>query len=92
LILDKKVKYQEIEACIRTFPLIKEVNLFDVFEGEALGKDKKSYAVSFVMLDETKTLEDTVISTTFAQIILALESKFEAKIIGSEELLQKASV
>lgn len=92
LILDKKVKYQEIEACIKTFPLIKEVNLFDVFEGEALGKEKKSYAVSFVLLDETKTLDDNVISTTFAQIILALESKFEAKIIGSEELLQKASV
>jgi phenylalanyl-tRNA synthetase beta chain len=92
LILDKKVKYQEIEACIKTFPLIKEVNLFDVFEGESLGKEKKSYAVSFVLLDETKTLEDNVISATFAQIILALESKFEAKIIGSEELLQKASV
>ena len=92
LILDKKVKYQEIEACIKTFPLIKEVNLFDVFEGESLGKNKKSYAVSFMLMDETKTLEDNVISTTFAQIILALESKFDAKIIGSEELLQKASV
>ena len=60
LLLDKKVTFKEIkETAFRTEKsLLKSVTLFDVYEGEKLGTDKKSYAVSFTLLDEEKTLTD----------------------------------
>ncbi|MDE5612176.1 MAG: phenylalanine--tRNA ligase subunit beta [Odoribacter sp.] len=60
LLLDKKVSFKEIrDIAMRTEKnLLKAVNLFDVYEGEKLGADKKSYAVSFTLLDEEKTLTD----------------------------------
>ncbi len=60
LLLDKKIKFDEIEALAykSAGSLLKSINLFDVYEGEKIGADKKSYAVSFTLLDETKTLTD----------------------------------
>ncbi len=60
LLLDKKVSFKEIrDIAMRTEKtLLKAVNLFDVYEGEKLGADKKSYAVSFTLQDEEKTLTD----------------------------------
>lgn len=63
LLLDKKIKFAEIEALAykSAGSILKSVNLFDVFEGDKIGADKKSYAVSFTLLDETKTLTDNEI-------------------------------
>lgn len=60
LLLDKKVTFKEVrDIAMRTEKnLLKSVSLFDVFEGEKLGADKKSYAVSFTLQDEEKTLTD----------------------------------
>lgn len=60
LLLDKKVTFKEVrDIAMRTEKnMLKSVNLFDVFEGEKLGADKKSYAVSFTLQDEEKTLTD----------------------------------
>lgn len=60
LLLDKKVTFKEVrDIAMRTEKnLLKSVSLFDVFEGEKLGVDKKSYAVSFTLQDEEKTLTD----------------------------------
>lgn len=60
LLLDKKVTFKEVrDIAMRTEKsLLKSVSLFDVFEGEKLGADKKSYAVSFTLQDEEKTLND----------------------------------
>lgn len=60
LLIDKKVKFSEIEvlAYKSAGKTLRSINLFDVFEGEKTGPDKKSYAVSFTLLDESKTLTD----------------------------------
>lgn len=60
LILDKGVKFSDIEALAykSAGSILKSINLFDVYEGEKISGDKKSYAVSFTLLDESKTLTD----------------------------------
>jgi phenylalanyl-tRNA synthetase beta chain len=75
LLLDKKVHYTEIEnlAYQTERHLLKEVNLFDVYEGESLGTEKKSYALSFTLQDEEKTLTDSEIE----KVMNKLQSAFE---------------
>lgn len=60
LLLDKQVSFKEVrDIAMRTEKnLLKAVQLFDVYEGEKLGAGKKSYAVSFTLQDEEKTLTD----------------------------------
>jgi len=60
LLLDKETTFNEIYnlAFQAERNLLKEVDLFDVYEGDKLPKDKKSYAVSFLLQDENKTLND----------------------------------
>ena len=63
LLLDKKVQFAEIEkiAYETEKKLLKEVSLFDVYEGKNLEAGKKSYAVSFLLQDESQTLNDKMI-------------------------------
>ena len=63
LLIDKKVQFAEIEkiAYETEKKLLKEVSLFDVYEGKNLEAGKKSYAVSFLLQDETQTLNDKMI-------------------------------
>ena len=60
LLLDKSVQFSEVEKIAKDSDrkLLKEVSLFDVYEGKNLPAGKKSYAVSFFMQDESKTLND----------------------------------
>ena len=58
--------------------LLKEVDLFDVYEGDKLPKDKKSYAVSFVLQDEQKTLNDKQIEKVMQKMQDALEKNLNA--------------
>ncbi len=80
LLIDKSVKYSEIEQiAYNTAPaLIKKVELFDIYEGENIGKDKKSYAVSFILQDEEKTLTDPIIDETMNRLIEAYKQKLNA--------------
>jgi phenylalanyl-tRNA synthetase beta chain len=59
---------------------LKEVNLFDVYQGEKLPKGKKSYAVSFVIQDATKTLTDAQIDKTIGKIKQNLETELGASL------------
>ncbi len=78
LLLDKSTAFAEIEkiAFETERKLLKKVNLFDVYEGKNLEAGKKSYAVSFILQDETKTLADVQIET----IMKKLQSNFETKL------------
>ncbi|WP_397446605.1 phenylalanine--tRNA ligase subunit beta [Polaribacter sp. R77954] len=58
--------------------LLKEVDLFDVYEGDNLPEGKKSYAVSFVLQDETKTLEDKQIDKIMDKLQQSFEKNLEA--------------
>ncbi len=81
LLLDEKVEFKELYnlAFQSERKLLKEVDLFDVYEGKNLPEGKKSYAVSFVLQDENKTLNDKQID----KIMQKLQQTFE-KNVGAE--------
>ena len=82
LLLDKDVQFAEIEkiAYETEKKLLREVTLFDVYEGKNLEAGKKSYAVSFLLLDETQTLNDKQIDKIMSKLIANLENKLGAKL------------
>ena len=75
LLLDEKITFKEIYdlAFQSERNLLKDVGLFDVYEGDKLPEGKKSYAVSFVLQDNNKTLEDRQID----KIMQKLQQSFE---------------
>ncbi len=82
LLLDKNVTFAEIEkiAYETERKLLKKVTLFDVYEGKNLEAGKKSYAVSFLLQDETKTLTDSQIDSIMKKLSGNFESKLGAKL------------
>ncbi|MDX2196646.1 MAG: phenylalanine--tRNA ligase subunit beta [Cytophagales bacterium] len=80
LVLDKHISYQEIEkqAFILEKKLLKKMNIFSVFEGEQLGKGKKSYAISFFLQDENQTLTDNQIDKVMQKLIEGFRNSFGA--------------
>lgn len=82
LLVDKAVTFEEIRriAIDAERKLLKEVALFDVYEGKNLEAGKKSYAVYFILKDEKNTLTDKQIEKTMAKIVSSLESKLGAKL------------
>ena len=82
LLLDKKVQFAEIEkiAYETEKKLLKEVSLFDVYEGKNLEAGKKSYAVSFLLQDENQTLNDKMIDKIMSKLVRNLEDKLGAKL------------
>ena len=80
LLLDNKVEFKEIYnlAFQSEKKLLKEVDLFDVYEGDKLPEGKKSYAVSFVLQDENKTLEDKQIDKIMQKLQQTFEKNLEA--------------
>ena len=75
LLLDEKVTFKELYdlAFQSERNLLKNVDLFDVYQGDKLPEGKKSYAVSFVLQDKNKTLEDRQID----KIMQKLQQSFE---------------
>ncbi|MDR2131603.1 MAG: phenylalanine--tRNA ligase subunit beta [Odoribacteraceae bacterium] len=82
LLLDKEVTFKEVRdiAFATTRSLLKSVTLFDVYEGEKLGAGKKSYAVSFTLLDEGQTLTDKQIDKVMEKLIHAYTRQLNAEI------------
>jgi len=82
LLLDKAVSFAEIEkiAFDTERKLLKKVTLFDVYEGKNLEAGKKSYAVSFMLQDETKTLTDSQIDSIIKKILSNFETKLDARL------------
>lgn len=82
LLLDKKVSFKEVrDIAFRTEKnLLKSVSLFDVYEGEKLGADKKSYAVSFTLQDEEKTLTDKQIDKIMNKLMGTYKHQLGAEI------------
>lgn len=81
LLLDDNVTFESIYKLAKQSEkqLLKSVNLFDVYQGKNLPKGKKSYAVSFTLQDENKTLTDKQID----KIMNKLQSSFERQ-LGAE--------
>lgn len=80
LLLDDKVEFKEIYnlAFQSERKLLKDVDLFDVYEGDKLPEGKKSYAVSFVLQDENKTLADKQIDKIMQKLQQTFEKNLDA--------------
>lgn len=80
LLLDKSIAFASIEkiAFGTDKKYLKDVRLFDVYEGKSLPEGKKSYAVSFILQDEEKTLTDKQIENTMSRIQKNLETELGA--------------
>lgn len=81
LLIDQNVTYDNIYAIARQTEksLLKDINLFDVYEGENLPEGKKSYALSFTIQDSSKTLTDAQID----KIMSKLQKNFETELGAS---------
>jgi len=83
LVIANSVKFSDIVKIARKTDkkLLKDINLFDVYENkEQLGVDKKSYAVSFVFEDPNKTLKDKEVEKIMNQLIMKYEAELNATI------------
>lgn len=82
LLIDKSVQFEQIEQIARQTEkkLLKSVELFDVYEGKNLPDGKKSYAVNFILQDESKTLTDKQIDAIMTKLINNLKQKLGAEL------------
>ena len=82
LLIDKKVTFKELLSIAKDTEknILKSVNLFDVYEGDKLPEGKKSYALSFILEDNTKTLTDKYIDKIMGKLISSYESKVGAEV------------
>ena len=81
LLIDQNVSYESIYNIAKQTEkaLLKDINLFDVYEGQNLPEGKKSYALSFTIQDNSKTLTDTQID----KIMSKLQNNFETELGAS---------
>ena len=82
LLVDKNVNYAELYKLAKKNPskYLKNINLFDVYEGKNLPEGKKSYALSFELLNEEKTLEDKDITEVMDSLIKNFKKEFNAEL------------
>ncbi|TVQ12516.1 MAG: phenylalanine--tRNA ligase subunit beta [Bacteroidetes bacterium] len=82
LLINSDVKFSDIERLAKTAEkrLLKKVRLFDIYRDEKIGAGKKSYAVSFSLVDEKKTLTDKEIDKVMERISQTLQKELNASI------------
>ena len=82
LLIDKEVQFSTIKALAfkAERQILRSVNIFDVYEGSNLPEGKKSYAISFILQDEEKTLNDKQIEKTMNRLINVFEREVGAQI------------
>jgi phenylalanyl-tRNA synthetase beta chain len=82
LLIDKNISYKDLyqSAEKNKSSFIKNINLFDVYEGKNLPEGKKSYAMSFELLNEEKTLEEKEISEVMDSLIKSFQKEFNAEL------------
>ena len=82
LLVDRSVQFSQLKEVIRKTEkkLVKNITLFDVYEGDKLPIGKKSYALSLILEDTAKTLTDAVIDKTVGNIVYQLEKQCGAEL------------
>ncbi len=87
LMLDQQVTFEDLrDLAFRTEKkFLKKVSLFDVYEGDKIEKGKKSYAISFTLLDHERTLTDKLIDKSMNRLARAYEKEFQAVIRGMDQ-------
>lgn len=82
LLIDRSIRFSRIrEIAFHTEKnILQDVSLFDVYESDSLGQNKKSYAVSFILRDDLRTLTDKNIDKVMNNLIRAYEKEINAQI------------
>ena len=82
LLLDQSITFEQIYNTAKQTEktILKNIDLFDVYEGKNLPENKKSYAISFILQDDTKTLTDVQIDKIMAKIQHNLETTVGAQL------------
>ncbi len=82
IVVDKAIAYEQVEKATAAAKVnkLQSVNLFDIFENEKLGANKKSMAINFTFLDEEKTMTDKDIDVMVGKIIASYERELNAEI------------
>lgn len=83
LVLDKSVTFDQLKEVVEDTEfsgLLKDISVFDYYVGEKIEKDKKAYALSFILQDKTKTLTDQVIDRIMGRLMKKFESNLGAVI------------
>ncbi len=82
LLLDDQVTFDQLRLIANKTErkLLKEVQIFDVYKGDKLPEGKKSYALSFVLQDEEKTLTDKQIDGIIQKLIINFEKEVGASV------------
>ncbi|MFV0378986.1 MAG: phenylalanine--tRNA ligase subunit beta, partial [Mangrovibacterium sp.] len=82
LLIDKSVRFGQISELAYRMErkLLRHVDLFDVYEGKGVPDGKKSYAVSFILRDDEKTLNDKQIEKIMEKLIGAFEKELGAQL------------
>ena len=80
--LDEAVKYSDLEiiAFESERKLLKQVELFDIYQGNKLLEGKKSYALSFILQSDESTLADKQIEKTMQKLLKAFQEKLGAEL------------
>jgi phenylalanyl-tRNA synthetase beta chain len=82
MVVKRSTTYESIEQTVKKvkLPKLKDMRLFDVFESEKLGADKKSMAISFLFSDDEKTLTDKEVDGMIAKLVQGFENELAAEI------------
>ncbi len=82
LLLDKNITMERVEATVRASEkrLLKDISLFDVYEGKNLPEGKKSYAITLTLQDDEKTLQDKQIEAVMSKVITNLTKQLGAEL------------
>ncbi|WP_279070475.1 phenylalanine--tRNA ligase subunit beta [Alistipes timonensis] len=82
LLVDKQVTFAALRdaAFAAERKLLKSVSLFDVYEGDKLPEGKKSYALSFILEDKTRTLDDKTIERVMSNLTRQFEQRCGAQV------------
>jgi phenylalanyl-tRNA synthetase beta chain len=82
LLLNENISFESVFHLAKQTEkgLLKQVNLFDVYQGNNLPEGKKSYAISFILQDTTKTLTDVQIDKIMSKLQAAFEKELQASL------------
>lgn len=82
LVIDKQIKFRQIEESAFKVErkILRKVNLFDVYEGKGIPEGKKSYAISFILRDDQRTLNDKQIDKTMQKLVNTFERELGAQL------------
>jgi phenylalanyl-tRNA synthetase beta chain len=82
LLVNSNIKFADLrDLAFKTEKnILREVGLFDVYEDDSLGKNKKSYALKFILRDDKRTLNDKIIDKVMKNLIRVYSSEMDATI------------